>query len=372
VLQIPFIDLQAQRQRLGPSLESAINRVLSRGDFIQGEEVGILEQKLATFCESTYAITCANGTDALTLIALAEELKTDDAIFVPAFTFVASAEAFAILGITPYFVDVHPDTYNIDPSSLITGIEDAKSLGLNPKMVIAVDLFGQPASYSELNQIAQDNQMIVVADAAQSFGASQNNRRTGTLADYTTTSFFPAKPLGCYGDGGAIFTDNEEKANLLKSLNFHGKGSEKYDNVRIGMNSRLDTVQAAILLEKLAIYEDELAARKKIAERYTNAIEAHVETPVLSQGTISSWALYTIKTKNRDSLKSRLQSAGIPSAIYYPKPLNQQTGYLDYPVVPGGVPVSERLSQKVLSLPMHPYLDTAAQDKIIEMILASL
>jgi dTDP-4-amino-4,6-dideoxygalactose transaminase len=365
---IPFIDLQAQRKRLGDKIDQAIQGVLERGDFIQGQAVRTFEGQLAEFTGARHVVSCANGTDALTLVGMAENLGKGDAVFVPAFTFVATAEAFLVLGVTPYFVDVLPDTYNMDPDSLKQAITEAKQEGLTPKMVVAVDLFGQAADYPALQVIAQENDLVLVADAAQSLGGSLDGKRIGTLGDYTTTSFFPAKPLGCYGDGGAILCDDDEKAALLRSLAQHGKGSEKYDNVRIGLNSRLDSIQAAILSEKLAIFEEELNLRQVVADRYTNALHNLLTTPYVKDGYCSAWAQYTLRLQNREEMKTFLGEKGIPSAIYYPMPLNRQTGYRDNPTVSNGVRVSEVSSEQVLSLPMHPYLEEETQDVIIGTI----
>lgn len=366
-MTIPFIDLQAQRRAIGSAVDAAMARVVERGDFIQGQEVREFEAALASFTNAAHVVSCANGTDALTLVAMAEGLGAGDAVFVPAFTFVATAEAFSLLGMTPYFVDVDPNTFNMDVASLKKGIADAKAQGLNPRMVVPVDLFGQPADYTAIAPIARAEGMVLVADAAQSLGGSLHGKRVGTLADYTTTSFFPAKPLGCYGDGGAVLTDDADKAALIKSLTQHGKGTEKYDNVRIGLNSRLDTLQAAVLLEKLKIYPGELEARDRVAQRYTAALE---DTPPLLDGATSSWAQYTLKFTERDAVQAKLKAAGVPSAVYYPMPLNSQGGYQNYPVVPGGVAVSEALAGQVLSLPMHAYLTPDVQDVIIEAVRA--
>ncbi|MBF0249706.1 MAG: DegT/DnrJ/EryC1/StrS family aminotransferase [Alphaproteobacteria bacterium] len=367
---IAFIDLQAQRLRLEPAITEAIGRVLERGDFIQGREVGEFEAALAAFTGARHVLSCANGTDALTLVGMAEGVGVGDAVFVPSFTFVATAEAFSLLGATPYFVDVLPDTFDMDAASLKAAIVDARVRGLRPKMVVAVDLFGQPADYAALTPIARDAGAVMVADAAQGLGGEMNGKRVGTLADYTTTSFFPAKPLGCYGDGGAVLCDDADKAALIKSLAQHGKGTEKYDNVRIGLNSRLDTLQAAVLIEKLRIFGDEIDARNRVAARYTEALHDVATVPVVREGALSSWAQYTLTLKNRDDVQARLKAAGVPSAVYYPLPLNRQGGYRDCPVAPAGVAVSERLAGEVLSLPMHPYLDAATQDKIIEAVQA--
>lgn len=367
-MSIPFIDLQAQRHALRTAIGDAMTRVLERGDFIQGQEVREFEAALASFTGANHVVSCANGTDALTLVAMAEGLGQGDAVFVPAFTFVATAEAFSILGATPYFVDVDARTFNMDVASLQAGIADAKVRGLKPRMVVPVDLFGQPADYESIAPIAKAENMVLVADAAQALGGSLNGNSVGTLAAYTTTSFFPAKPLGCYGDGGAVLTNDADKAALLKSLTVHGKGTQKYDNVRIGLNSRLDTLQAAVLLEKLKIYEGELAARDAVAQRYTDALNDTIETPRLLDGAASSWAQYTLKCADRDALQAHLKTQGVPSAVYYPMPLNRQGGYLDCPVVPGGVPVSDALAAQVLSLPMHAYLAPETQDVIIAAV----
>ncbi len=365
---IPFIDLQAQRLRLGDRINQAIEKVLARGDFIQGQAVKDFERELGDFVGNPHVVSCANGTDALTLVAMAENLGPGDAVFVPAFTFVATAEAFLLLGITPFFVDILPDTYNMDPESLKQAIVEARAVGLRPKMVVAVDLFGQAADYPALGIIAQDNDLILLADAAQSLGGAIKSKRVGTLADYTTTSFFPAKPLGCYGDGGAVFAPDEEKAALVRSLAQHGKGSEKYDNVRIGLNSRLDSLQAAILSEKLKVFAEEMDMRQKVAASYTQALHNLVTTPYVKEGYVSAWAQYTLRLENREGLKGYLGQKGVPTAVYYPLPLNKQSGYCSNPVVSSGVAVSESSAQTVLSLPMHPYLEEGVQDVIIAHI----
>ena len=365
---IAFVDLAAQRQRLGNRIEQAIGRVLDHGSFILGPEVAELEKQLAAFSGAKHCITCANGTDALQLVFMAEGIGPGDAVFVPAFTFVASAEMVPLVGATPYFVDVRETDFALDPASLERAIADARRQGLRPRMVVPVDLFGHPADYDVINAIAARENMVVMADAAQSFGGSYKGRRVGALATYTTTSFFPAKPLGCYGDGGAVFTDDDERAALLRSLRFHGKGSDKYDNVRIGLNSRLDTIQAAVLLEKLAIFEDELAARDRVAARYTAALGNLVQVPRVADGCSSAWAQYTLVLGDRNGLAQACKQAGIPTNVYYPIPMNRQSGYRAYPVVADGVPVSDRLAESVLSLPMHPYLKEADQDRVIAAV----
>lgn len=367
---IPFIDLAAQRRRLGSRIEAAIARVLDHGRFILGPEVVEVETALAAFCGAQFCISCASGTDALALVLMAKEIKPGDAVFVPAFTFVATAEVVAWLGATPVFVDVLPDTFTIDPRSLEAAIADAPRRGLVPKAVIPVDLFGQPADYREIEPIAEAAGLFVLADAAQSFGAALDGRPVGAIGSASATSFFPAKPLGCYGDGGAVFTDDGELAARIQSLRVHGQGTDRYDNVRIGMNGRFDTLQAAILIEKLGIFEDEIAARQRIAARYSEALCSVARVPVLLEGATSVWAQYTILLGNREAVAAACAAAGVPTAIYYPLPLSRQIGYRHYPSAPGGVPVSEDLSGKVLSLPMHPYLDEATQDRIIAAVKA--
>jgi len=365
-MSIPFVDLGAQRARLGDRIERAIGRVLDHGQFIFGPEVAELESRLQDFCGARHAVSCANGTDALTLALMAAGIGPGDAVYVPSFTFVATAEAPAQLGATPVMVDVREDSFNIDPDSLERAIADAARHGLRPAAVIAVDLFGQPADYDALRPIAASEGLVLIADAAQSFGATLNARGVGCLADYTTTSFFPAKPLGCYGDGGAVFTDDDEAAARLTSIRLHGKGTDKYDNVRIGLNSRLDTIQAAVLIEKLAIFADEIAARNRVAERYADALSNVVAVPRLMPGATSVWAQYTVRIAGgrRDTVAAALREHDVPSAVYYPIPLDRQSAYAHFPIAPGGAPVSGRLASEVLSLPMHPYLDAETQARI--------
>lgn len=365
---IPLANLSAQRQRLGSRINEAIDRVLAHGRFILGPEVAELEQKLAAFAEAKHCVACANGTEALSLALMAWGVGPGDAVFVPAFTFVATAEAVAWLGATPIFVDVRADTFNIDVDGLEAAITDASEKGLEPRAVIAVDLFGQPADYSLLNAVAERHGISVLADAAQSLGATLGNKRVGSLAPMTATSFFPVKPLGCYGDGGALFTDSDDLAALVKSLRSHGSGKEKYDNVRIGLNSRLDTLQAAILLTKLEIFPEEIEARQSVAERYDALLGDIVETPVVMDTATSVWAQYTIKIERRAHIVACLKEDSISTAVYYPLPLNRQPGYACFPSAPRGVPVSEKLANTVLSLPMHPYLDVEAQDRIVSCI----
>lgn len=360
-----FVDLQAQRRRLGDALDRAIERVLARGDFIMGKEVGLLEARLAEFCGARHAVTCASGTDALLLILLAQGVGPGDAVFVPAFGFVATAEAAPRVGATPVFVDVRPDTLNMDAASLERAIAEASRLGLRPRLVLPVDIFGQPADYPALQAVADRHGLSLAADAAQSFGAHLDGRPVGKLAPHTAVSFFPAKPLGCYGDGGAVLTDDDALAERIRSLRLHGKGKHKYDNTRIGLNSRLDTLQAAILLEKLAIFPEEIEARDRIARRYADGLADVVELPALGDGIRSVWAQFAVFVSERERIIAHLAERGIPTMVHYPIPLHLQAGYRDFPVAPGGAPQAERRCRSVLSLPMHPYLEEERQDRVI-------
>ena len=370
--RLPFVDLQAQRRRIGPRLEDALARVLAHGQFILGPEVRELEAQLARFSGTKHCVTCANGTDALLLPLMAWGIGPGDAVLVPAFTFVASAEVVVLAGATPVFVDVARDSFNVTADSLALGALAAREAGLTPRVAMPVDLFGQPADFAALEPVCRKYGLKILSDAAQSYGGGQGNRRVGSLAPVTSTSFFPSKPLGTYGDGGAIFTDDEALADLLKSIRMHGQGIDKYHNIRIGLNSRLDTIQAAVLIEKLAILEDEIAARDRIARRYSAALADVCEVPRVAAGNASAWAQYTILIENRDGVAKTLDAAGIPTAIYYPIPLHRQDGYRHFPVAKGGLAVSEELARLVLSLPMHPYLEAADQDRVIAAVRSAL
>ena len=365
-LSIPFIDLATQRRRLGNRIEKAMADVLDHGRFILGPEVEFLEEALCGFSGAKNVITCANGTDALVLAMMALEIGEGDAILLPSFTFSASAESVVLAGATPVFVDILPDTFNIDPAGLLAGLEEARAAGLRPRAVMAVDLFGQPADYGSITGFCREKELLLIADAAQSFGASYQDARVGTLAKVTTTSFFPSKPFGCYGDGGAIMTDDESLADVLRSLRAHGQGNDKYDNVRIGMNSRLDTLQAAVLIAMLSIFEDEIEARQAVAARYECGLGDGVITPNVTDGIVAAWALYTIRLpeSRRDMVQAGLSERGIPTVVYYPKPLHSQPAYAGYPAV--DLPISEAVCSEVLSLPMHPYLEEEVQDLIVE------
>jgi dTDP-4-amino-4,6-dideoxygalactose transaminase len=368
---IPFIDIAAQRRRLGPAVDEAVARVLAHCQFINGPEVAALEAALSAYCGAKHVVTCASGTDALVMVLMAKGVGAGDAVLCPSFTFCATGEAVALAGATPVFCDVDEATFNIDAASLKRGIATAKRLGLKPRGVIPVDLFGQSADHDEVFAIATAEGMFVLDDAAQAFGASYKGRRLGGMGVITATSFFPAKPLGCYGDGGAIFTDDASLAEVLRSIRVHGQGSDRYDNVRLGLTGRLDTIQAAVLIEKLKIFDDEIAARNRIADRYAQGLGNVVTVPRLAEGHTSIWAQYTIRLPegtDRDAFAAALKAQGVPTAIYYPKSMHQQTAYKDYPKADGGLPVSERLSADVISLPMHAYLDEASQDRVIAAV----
>jgi dTDP-4-amino-4,6-dideoxygalactose transaminase len=365
---IPFIDLAAQRKRLGSAIDTAVSRVLTHCQFIIGPEVRTFESELAAFAGARHAVSCASGTDALVLGLRALGIGPGDAVICPSFTFCATAEVAVLVGATPVFVDVHPDTFNIDVSGIPGAIEAAKAAGLTPKAIIPVDLFGLPADHNAIAKIAEANRLFVIDDAAQGFGATDHNRRLGTFGHVTCTSFFPAKPLGCYGDGGAVLTDDDGIADTLRSLRVHGQGSDKYDNVRIGLASRLDTIQAAVLSEKLKIFPEEIAARDVVAKRYADALKDVATVPSVPAGLQPVWAQYTIRLPGgrRDAFAAALKADGIPTAIYYPIPLHRQVAYKQYPVGRAGLAVSDRLAAEVISLPMHPYLDEATQARIVE------
>lgn len=369
---LPFIDLKTQQARIRVQIDEAIKRVLDHGAYIMGPEVFALEKRLAEFCGVKHVITCANGTDALILALMVKNVGPGDAVFLPSFTFAATAEAVALQGAQIVFIDSLPDTFNIDPNSLEQGIKTAKAAGLRPVGIIPVDLFGQPADYTMIEAIAEQNNLWIIADAAQSFGATYKDRKVGNIGDLATTSFFPAKPLGCYGDGGAIFTNDDHLAQKLQSLRIHGQGADKYHNILVGLNSRLDSIQAAVLLEKIKIFPDELRARQNIAGKYNSLLQEHVVTPHVINAATSSWAQYTILLRNnvdRAELISRLKDQGIPTMIYYANPLHVQTPYRTYlTATRTALPVCEKLAQTVLSLPMHAYVQDATIEFIAEHV----
>ncbi len=369
---IPFIDIAAQRKRLGKSIDDAVAKVLAHCQFIMGPEVRQLESDLSAFCGARHTVSCSNGTDALIMALMATGVGPGDAVFCPSFTFCATAESVVCAGASPVFVDVDEKTFNMDLASLERAIAEAKRAGLKPKAIIPVDLFGQPADLDAIAAIAKREGLFVISDAAQSFGATYKGKRVGTQALVTTTSFFPAKPLGCYGDGGAVFTDDDKVAEALRSIRVHGQGADKYDNVRIGMTGRLDTIQAAVLIEKLKIFQDEIEARNRVAVRYAEGFKDVAIVPEVASGYGSVWAQYTIRVEKRDALAAVLQTRGVPTAIYYPKPLHRQEPYKRYPVAGNGLPVTDKLAAEVISLPMHPYLDEPTQDRVIAAVREAL
>ncbi len=372
-MSIPLVDLKAQYADLKSDIDAGIQRVLDHGRFILGPEVDEFEAALAAHVGVAHVVSCANGTDALILALMGENIGPGDAVFVPSFTFTATAETVLLVGATPVFVDVDDENFLIDCGDLESKIAAVKAAGIFiPRAVIPVDLFGLPADYGRLANIAEAHDLFLLGDAAQSLGGTAHGRAVGGLAQATATSFFPAKPLGCYGDGGALLTDDAARAELWRSLRGHGIGKAKYDVVRIGLNSRLDTLQAAILLAKLEVFEAEIEARDQLAKKYEAALKNSVKTPPRPEGRRSAWAQHTIRHDDRDGLKSRLGEKGVPSAIYYPLPMHLQTAYRSLGDGEGSLPVTERLCRTVLSLPMHPYMDDATVERICEAVLTSL
>lgn len=371
---IEFIDLKAQRQHIGQAMEDAILKVVRDGNYILGPEVQQFETGLAAFCGAKHAIGVANGTDALILVLEALGIGPGDAVICPSFTFAATAEVVAWMGATPVFAEIDEATYNIDPRGLTAALDTAMKHELKPRALITVDLFGQACDYDPIEAFCRQNGLVLIADSAQGYGARYKGRVAGAIGDFATTSFFPAKPLGCYGDGGAILTDSDEHTALILSLRFHGKGSYKYDNVRIGVNSRLDTLQAAVLIEKLKVYAEEIEKRQLVAQRYTQALKDLVTTPYVMPDCISTFAQYTIRVDadRRDAFQAALKAKGVPTTVYYPKPLHQQTAYKHFPVAGNGLPISERVAREVVALPMHPYLDDVTQDYIIAAVRDAL
>lgn len=371
-MNIPFIDLQSQYLRHQEEIKTAIGRVLEHGHFIMGPEVAELEEKLASFAGVRNVITCSNGTDALLMPLLALGVGPGDAVFTTPFTFIATAEVISLLGATPVFVDIDPRTFNIDPNCLAEAVAEVVAQGkLKPRVVIPVDLFGLPADYDAIRVVAGQYDLFVLEDAAQGFGGSYQGQMAGALGDAAGTSFFPAKPLGCYGDGGAILTDDDELAEKFRSIRVHGKGGHKYDNVRIGLNARLDTLQAAILLPKLAAFPDELEARNRAASQYTEGLAGLSDSLVVPQvpdGYRSAWAQYSLQVEHRAWFQEGLLKAGVPTMIYYPKPLHLQEAFLGLGYQEGSFPVSERTARNIVSLPMHPFLETETIDYIVTHI----
>jgi len=380
-----FIDLAAQQKRIRDQIEANIAAVLDHGNYIMGPEIRSLEEKLARYVGAKHAISCASGTDALLLALMAYDIGPGDAVFTTPFTFIATAEVIRLLGATPVFVDIDPLTFNMDPSKLepaIRALSDPEATGpaiprsdipLVPRGVIAVDLFGLPLDYETLNAVAAQHDLFVIEDAAQSFGAEYKGKKACSLTEIGCTSFFPAKPLGCYGDGGMCFTDNENLYEIVDSLRVHGKGAHKYDNVRIGVNGRMDTLQAAVLLAKFGIFPEEIELRQQVARQYSRLLEpqTEVQAPDVPPEMKSAWAQYSILAKDeshRSQLQAKLKQAGIPTAVYYSRPLHLQTAFKFLGYQTGDFPISEDFSSRIFSLPMHPYLSVADQEKITQIL----
>jgi dTDP-4-amino-4,6-dideoxygalactose transaminase len=371
---IEFIDLKAQRRRIGEAMDTAILEVVNEGRYILGPQVAEFEQKLGAFCGASHTMACANGTDAIALPLMAMKLRPGDAVICPSFTFAATAEVVAWLGATPIFVDIDEATYNMDVNGLAAAMATAKQNNLQVRALIAVDLFGQSADYDPIEAFCSTEGIVLIADSAQGYGGSYKGRLTGSIGDFATTSFFPAKPLGCYGDGGAIFYKDGKWTEVLRSLHVHGQGTNKYENVRVGMNSRLDTIQATILLQKLAIFGDEIERRQVVAGRYTAALRDVTVTPYVMDDCVSTWAQYVLRVdaSKRAAFIETLKDRGVPTAIYYPKPLHQQAAYKRFPIAGNGLPVSDRVCHEVVALPMHPYLEASTQDYIIDAVREAL
>ncbi|MGE5342436.1 MAG: DegT/DnrJ/EryC1/StrS family aminotransferase [Candidatus Omnitrophota bacterium] len=364
-----FIDLNAQQKRIRDKIEVNIKTVLDHGKYIMGPEIDKLEKRLAQYVGTQYAVGVSSGTDALLMPLMAYGVGPGDAVFTTPFTFIATAEVVQLLGATPVFVDIQPDTYNIDPVKLRAAIEQTLAQGrLKAKGIIPVDLFGQAADYDEINAIAKEFGLFVIQDAAQSFGASYKGKKSCSNANVGATSFFPAKPLGCYGDGGMIFTDDPDMVDKLISIRIHGKGTDKYDNIRTGINGRLDTIQAAILLAKMEIFDEEIQLRQEKAGYYSNALKDIVTVPFIQSHNVSAWAQYSLLHPQRDQMLAKLKAKGIPTAVYYPIPLHLQEAFIPLGYKKGDFPITEKMSAEIFSIPMHPYLSQEDQNKIIDAI----
>ena len=375
-MTIAFIDLASQQKRLRSEIDARLNKVLDHGRYIMGPEVDELEANLCKRLNVRHTISCSSGTDALILGMLGLGVKPGDGVIVPSFTFAASVEAIAVLGAVPIFTEVEETSFNLDPDRLVDALATGQKAGLNIVGVIPVGLFGQPAALNRIATFAQSNGLWMLDDAAQSFGATLSGKAVGTFGSATATSFFPAKPLGCYGDGGALFTNDDQLAAIARSARVHGQGENKYENDRLGMTGRLDTIQAAVLLAKLGIFDEELMLRQQAADRYLDKLAGcGVIVPELSATATSSWAQYVIrlpKGTDRQAAQDRMRKNGVPTAVYYPRPMHTQKPYAHYPISTGGLNVTEELAADVLALPMHPYLDTAIQNKVGEALRAAL
>lgn len=365
---LPFIDLQAQRARISEQIDAGIAQVLDHGAFIMGPEVAEVESELAARANVAHCLTCSSGTDALMMPLMAANVGLGDAVFVPSFTFISSAEVPTLLGASPVFVDVDPVTFNMDADSLNMAVAAAKGAGLTPKVVMTVDLFGQPADYDRIRPVAERHGLWILDDAAQSFGASYKETPVGALARVTGTSFYPSKPLACYGDGGAVLTDDRDLFEHMKSIRVHGNGGDGGEIKRVGLTARFDSIQAAVLLAKLTIFEDECEKRNAVAARYSDSLGDYVTTPAILDRVTSVWAQYTVVSPHRDAIVETLSAESIPTALFYPQPLHTQDPYREFPLHNGGLPVTEKLAQQTVSLPIHPYLDADAQERIIAAV----
>ena len=374
-MTIAFIDLAAQQSRIRSQLYARLKKVMDRGDYIMGREVGELETALSERLGGHHVVSCSSGTDALILGLLGLQVRPGDGIIVPSFTFAASAEAIAVLGASPVFAEVEEASFNLDPNLLEDALAAGKNAGLKMVGIMAVGLFGQPANLPAISEFAAKNGLWLLDDAAQSFGAKWAEKPVGHYGAVTATSFFPAKPLGCYGDGGALFTADDKIAEIARSCRIHGQGSDKYENIHIGMTARLDTMQAAILLAKLEIFDGELAARQQIADRYNKMLEDIVTTPKLADAATSSWAQYVIRLpegSDRSAIQADLAKKGVPTAIYYPRPMHTQPVYAHYPVSTSGLALTKKMAGDVLALPMHPYLEKDNQFRIVQALESAL
>ena len=368
-----FIDLSAQQKIIRKKIEKRISDVLAHGQYIMGPEVFQLEEKLKSYVDAKHCISCSSGTDALIIPLMAKGIGPGDAVITTSFSYIATAEAIALLGATPIFCDIYPKTFNIDPNGLEKAYNKANLEGLKPKAIISVDLFGLPARYRLINDFAKSKNLFLLEDAAQGFGGKIGQQKVGTFGDVSSTSFFPAKPLGCYGDGGAIFTDNDELAENMRSIRVHGGGKDKYNNIRLGLNGRLDTLQAAILIEKLAIFDSELIMRNKIAKYFSKKLNSNFTLPHIPDNYFSSWAQYSVLLKDKDERKKVIEilnDKNIPSMIYYKIPLHLQKVFKNLNYKTGDLPISESVANKIISLPMHPYLKESDQDFIIKNMIS--
>jgi UDP-2-acetamido-2-deoxy-ribo-hexuluronate aminotransferase len=371
--ELPFIDLRAQRRRIEAEINTAVARVIEHGQYIMGPEVEQLENRLSEFVGAAHCLSCSSGSDALLMALMAYDVKPGDAIITTPFTFFATAEMISLLGATPIFVDIDPETYNLDPVKLKWAVDVSnRDASLNLRGIVTVDLFGLPCDYDEIMAIAHEHDLFVIQDAAQSFGATYKSARVPTQGDIGTTSFFPAKPLGCYGDGGAVFTNDAKLAEKMASIRVHGKGTDKYSNVRIGLNARMDTIQAAILLEKIKIYADEISRRQIVADTYVDHLaDTNLQLPIVPEERRSVWAQFTLQSGKRQEIQTALKSEGIPTAVYYIKPLHLLAAYDSLGYQRGDLPVAEAASERVVSLPFHPYLASEQIKRICTAVRAA-